>query len=160
MKILIAGIGNKLRCDDGFGPKVIEELAKLQLPSEVDIVDYGTSAFKVLFDLEKYDLVIFVDAIDKEEKPGEVFVIKPYLNKGKEEVLKISLHEVELEKLLKIAKELKVLPSEVVIVGCQPKILSSGLKMSMEVTEAVKKTVEIILNILKEKLKNKLIWRD
>ena len=157
MKILIAGIGNKLKCDDGFGPKVIEELAKLQLPSEVDVVDYGTSAFKVLFDLENYDFVIFVDAIDKERRPGEVFVVKPYLNEVKEEVLKISLHEVELEKILKIAKVLKVLPSEVIIVGCQPKILSNGLKMSREVEEAVKKTVKIILKFLQEKLKNKFI---
>jgi len=157
LKILIAGIGNKLKCDDGFGPKVIEELAKLQLPSEVDVVDYGTSAFKVLFDLENYDFVIFVDAIDKERRPGEVFVVKPYLNEVKEEVLKISLHEVELEKILKIAKVLKVLPSEVIIVGCQPKILSNGLKMSREVEEAVKKTVKIILKFLQEKLKNKFI---
>lgn len=157
MKILIAGIGNKLKCDDGFGPKVIEELVKLQLPSEVDVVDYGTSAFKVLFDLENYDFVIFVDAIDKERRPGEVFVVKPYLNEVKEEVLKISLHEVELEKILKIAKVLKVLPSEVIIVGCQPKILSNGLKMSREVEEAVKKTVKIILKFLQEKLKNKFI---
>jgi len=157
LKILIAGIGNKLKCDDGFGPKVIEELVKLQLPSEVDVVDYGTSAFKVLFDLENYDFVIFVDAIDKERRPGEVFVVKPYLNEVKEEVLKISLHEVELEKILKIAKVLKVLPSEVIIVGCQPKILSNGLKMSREVEEAVKKTVKIILKFLQEKLKNKFI---
>ena len=152
LKILIAGIGNKLMGDDGFGPKVIEELAKLQLPSEVDVVDYGTSAFKVLFDLENYDLVIFVDAIDGERQPGEVFIVKPYLDEVKEPFLRISLHEVEVEKLLKIAKVLKVLPSEVIIVGCQPKILSSGLKMSSEVEEAVKKAVRIILKLLREKI--------
>ncbi len=160
MKILIAGIGNKLKCDDGFGPKVIEELAKLKLPPEVDIVDYGTSAFKVLFDLEDYNLVIFVDVVNRDEKPGEIFVIEPHLSKNDKEVLKISLHEVELEKLLKIAKRLEKLPSEVIIVGCQPKILSNGLEMSREVKEAVKKTVKIILEILKEKLKNKLILED
>lgn len=153
MKILIAGIGNKLMSDDGFGPRVIEELAKFKLPSCVDVVDYGTSAFKVLFDLKDYDSVIFVDAIDKEKLAGEIIIIKPHLTDVEGETLRISLHEVELEKLLKIAKKLNTVPNEVIIVGCQPKILSSGIKMSKEVEEAVKKAAKIILKIVKEKLK-------
>ncbi len=153
MRVLIAGVGNILRSDDGFGPKVIEELIKYDLPSGVDPVDYGSSIFKLLLDLKDYDLAIFVDTVDRGGKPGEIFVIKPSLNQLEYEksTVKISLHESNLEKLLAIAKTLKVLPREVIIVGCQPKNLSEGLEMSEEVRRAVEKAVEIILGILGEK---------
>ena len=154
MRILIAGVGNILCGDDGFGPRVIEELSKRKLPSNVDLIDYGLSIFKILLDLKDYDLVIFVDTISRGGRAGEIYVIKPSLeySSSKEDVLRISLHEPDLEKLLVMAKILKVLPKEVIIVGCQPKRLSEGLEMSEEVKKAVKKAVEVVLEILKEKM--------
>lgn len=151
MKILVAGIGNKLKSDDGFGPQVVEELTKRELPPDVDVIDYGTSSLKALLDLKEYDLVIFVDAIDKGKKAGEIFIVKPRLEEL-EETIEISLHEVDLEKMLTMAKTLKMLPKKVIIIGCQPKELSDEIKMSEEVKEAVKKTVEIIVKILKNEL--------
>lgn len=151
MRILIAGIGNVLKSDDGFGPRVIKELLKKNLPKEVDAVDYGTSSIKALLDLKDYDAVIFVDAIDKGGKAGEIFIIRPSLEKI-EKTMKISLHEVDLEKMLAMAKTLHTLPKKVIIVGCQPKSISNGVKISKEVEEAVKKTIEIILKILEKEL--------
>jgi len=152
LKILIAGIGNKLYSDDGFGPRVIEELTNYGLPPEVDVIDYGTSVFKALLDMKDYDLVIFVDAIDKGGRAGEIYIIHPLLDQQtKSNNLRISLHEIDLEKMLKTAKALKVLPKEVIIVGCQPKLLSEGLEISEEVELAVEEAVAIILKILERK---------
>jgi len=77
----------------------------------------------------------------------EIYVIKPSLkySSSKEDVLRISLHEPDFEKLLVMAKILKVLPKEVITVSCQPKKLFEGLEMSEEVKRAIKKTVEVIL---------------
>ena len=43
-EIVIAGCGNPLFGDDGFGPAVIEEMEKLTLPDNVTIQDGGAGA--------------------------------------------------------------------------------------------------------------------
>ena len=50
-EIVIAGCGNPLFADDGFGPAVVEELKKLQLPDNVKVIDAGLGAPHFLFTL-------------------------------------------------------------------------------------------------------------
>ena len=50
-EIVIAGCGNPLYGDDGFGPAVVEELKKLQLPDNVKVIDAGLGAPHFLFTL-------------------------------------------------------------------------------------------------------------
>jgi hydrogenase maturation protease len=40
-EIVICGCGNPLFADDGFGPAVVEELQKLDLPENVKVIDAG-----------------------------------------------------------------------------------------------------------------------
>lgn len=149
LKTLIAGIGDLLRSDDGFGPEVIKQLEKLRLPDNVIVRDYGISCLDLIFDLKDFDKVIFVDVIDFNGKPGEVRVVKPRVRRiSEEEIAKsinISLHGIELRKIIDLAYSLNVLPRRVLVVGCKPKNLSFGLSLSKEVKEAVEKTVKIIL---------------
>ena len=42
-KVVIVGIGNTLKGDDGFGPAVIEQLRETPLPDGVAAVDGGTA---------------------------------------------------------------------------------------------------------------------
>ena len=39
---LVLGLGNPLRGDDGVGVRVVQQLAKWCLPSDVEVVDGGT----------------------------------------------------------------------------------------------------------------------
>ena len=50
-EIVIAGCGNPLFADDGFGPAVIEEMQKLSLPDNVTIVDAGLGGPHFIFTL-------------------------------------------------------------------------------------------------------------
>jgi len=149
LKVLVAGIGDVLRKDDGFGPKVVEKLEKMKLPDNVLIKDYGTGCFELIFDLKDFDEVIFVDVINFEGKAGELKIIEPKTRKmSEEEVIKsvnISLHEIELQKIIDLAYSLDVLPKKVLVVGCKPKDLGFGLGLSKEVDRAVNKAVKIIL---------------
>jgi len=152
-KVLVAGVGDLLRSDDGFGPRVIRKLRGMNLPENVTVEDYGTSGLDLLFDLENFDEVIFVDAADFEGDVGEVRVIEVEPRKIDErEAIKsinFSLHEVDLEKIIDLANSLNVLPKKVTIIGCKPKDLSLGLKLSEEVEEAIDRAIEIILEKIK-----------
>lgn len=62
-QISILGFGNPVRKDDGIGIYVIDQLKQqLQAPN-VEILDMGTSAFEVLFQLKGRDRIILVDAV-------------------------------------------------------------------------------------------------
>ena len=46
---MIIGCGNPLQTDDGFGPAVIAELKKLDLPDNVKVLDAGLAGPHFLF---------------------------------------------------------------------------------------------------------------
>lgn len=149
-KILICGIGNKLKKDDGLGPCIIQELEKKVLPSNITLSDFGTSAFKTALEIGNYDKVIFVDAIQSGKQPGEICKI----SLGKEDFIQsaslssfsVSFHESDLEKILTTATLIKSYPPKAVVIGCEPEDLSHGLGLSNTVEKAISKICDLILD--------------
>ncbi|MCB9080596.1 MAG: hydrogenase maturation protease [Lewinellaceae bacterium] len=74
-KTAILGFGNPVRSDDGVGCLVIELLQQITTPvSGVTLLDMGTSAFEVLFQLQGHNAIILVDAVINSGEPdGTVF---------------------------------------------------------------------------------------
>ncbi len=154
--MLIAGVGDLLRRDDGFGPSVIRALERINLPENVVIRDYGTRGFDLIFDLQEFDEVIFLDAMDFDGKPGEIKVIEARPKRISDEEMvrsiNLSLHEIDLEKVIDIASSLNILPKGVTIIGCKPKDLSFGIGLSEEVKSSVNLAVKVILEKLRREL--------
>lgn len=67
----ILGFGNPVRSDDGIGCTVIDELKKRlgDTPDHISLIDMGTSAFEVLFQLKGHERIIFVDAVMNTGEP-------------------------------------------------------------------------------------------
>jgi hydrogenase maturation protease len=69
-KTAIMGFGNPVRSDDGVGCYVIYELKKhLGEHTDISILDMGTSAFEVLFQLKGHTRIIIVDAVVNTGEP-------------------------------------------------------------------------------------------
>ena len=60
--LLVLGLGNPLRGDDGIGPRVIEALQDRGLPSGVEVIDGGTGGLGLVNMLSCRQRVIIVDA--------------------------------------------------------------------------------------------------
>ena len=71
-KTILAGIGNRLLSDDGFGPRVIDLLSQLELPPHIDIRDMGTAGITIASDLFEYHRVVFLDAMEMDGAPGRI----------------------------------------------------------------------------------------
>ncbi|MCX6686160.1 MAG: hydrogenase maturation protease, partial [Methanoregula sp.] len=74
-EIVIAGCGNPLFADDGFGPAVVEELQKLTLPDNVGVVDAGLGGPHFIFTLldpEVTKKLVIVDIADFGAEPGSI----------------------------------------------------------------------------------------
>ncbi len=112
----MAGVGNVLRGDDGFGPAVTELLD--HLPEGADVVETGIGGIALLQELMRgYDGLILIDAVERGAEPGTVFLIEPEVEKG---VHVPDIHLANPHRVLSMAKTMGVLPERVVIIGCQP----------------------------------------
>ena len=152
-KILIAGVGNRLMGDDGFGPRVIDLLSSAPLPENVEARDIGTAGLTIATDLDEYDLVVFVDSVNLEGKPGQLYksgIMVEEEEGDAAELSRFTLHEVGLEGLLKFAKAIGVLPPRVILIGCKPKALGPSPKLSPEVEDALHRAADMALASVEE----------
>lgn len=146
---VICGCGNPLFADDGFGPAVVEELQKLQLPENVKVIDAGLGGPHFIFSLmeqsqEPVNRLIIIDIADFGGNPGEITLLSPNeLPPGKYR----DAHSWDLTEPLHRLKE-KV---EITIIGCQPKRVTAPefeIGLSDEVASAIPKTVQIVLKLV------------
>jgi hydrogenase maturation protease len=154
-KILVAGLGNKYMGDDGFGPRVIEALMARNPPENVEARDVGLCGVTLAPDLGDYELVIFVDAIQKGGKPGTIYrceiKAKQVEEPKPEEAVNsfsLSIHETRLEELLLFARAIGTLPPTTIVIGCEVQKISLGESLSPEVDAAVQRAVELILQFI------------
>ncbi|MGH9565813.1 MAG: hydrogenase maturation protease, partial [Candidatus Angelobacter sp.] len=77
-RILVAGIGNILLGDDGFGVEVANRLATRTSSQELCIKEFGIRGLDLAYAMmDDWELVIMVDAVSRGGKPGSLCVIEP-----------------------------------------------------------------------------------
>lgn len=78
-RFLVMGAGNPLYGDDGFGPEVIKELERRDIPDDIHLMDVETSARNFIFNILISEVtpraVIIVDSMSKGRGPGEVYEV-------------------------------------------------------------------------------------
>lgn len=153
--VLVAGVGNRLMGDDGFGPRVIDALSSLNIPEYIELRDAGTAGITIATDLEDYDMVIFIDSMEMEGEPGKLKKARvENIEKleGMDELAGMTLHEAGLEGLLRFSKTIGTLPSTVYLIGCKPDSTAPSLELSPIVENVIKTAVNMVLEILEKEL--------
>lgn len=154
MTILVAGVGNLLRADDGFGVRVAEMLQRLKLPDGTKVVEVGTSGMSLVHELmARYDACIVADTTDRGGKPGTLYVLESVAdsNPDNQELHRelVDMHYAEPSRALLLAQAVGVRPAKVYIVACQPAeldVLSEVLSPAVEL--AVAEAVRIIEGLI------------
>ncbi len=155
-RILVAGIGNIFLADDGFGVEVAKALGERELPSGVEVRDFGIRGMDLMYALgEGYDVAIFVDAVPKGDTPGTLFVIEPELrDDGADTVM--NAHGLDPVRVLALASQVGEVPERIVVVGCEPAVRMTGEEeeivgeLSEPVRAAVPVAVEMVEKLVKE----------
>lgn len=147
MRTLIAGFGNVLRGDDGFGVAVIERLAADGVGDGVDLLEVGTGGIRLAQELlTPYDRLIVVDAMTRGGEPGTLHVLTV---EAVESVTEIDLHLAIPSRALAVAKALGALPPRVYLVGCEP----GGVdELCAEISPAVRAAVDEAIARIRELL--------
>jgi hydrogenase maturation protease len=160
-RILVAGVGNIFLGDDGFGVEVVRRLAGRELPEGVEVADFGIRGMDLAYALQDdYELVVFVDATPRGEKPGTVYLLEPEIEEDGEVTL--DTHGMDPLKVIKLSRALGAKPARTLVVGCEPQVVISGEdyeEMLMELSDPVRAAVEEAANLI-ESLVAKEVERD
>jgi hydrogenase maturation protease len=161
-RILIAGMGNILRRDDGFGVEVAKRLANREEPlltdehGHVKVIEVGIGGIHLAQELMAgYDLLVVVDAIERGSAPGTVHILEAEVSDLAEwpevdrQDFLADMHYATPSKALILAKALDCLPPKVFIVGCQPADAADiGIGLSDPVEQAIGAAVREIEKIV------------
>jgi len=135
-KVLVMGIGNLLKGDDGVGPHFIQKIKdqRSKLKTKVELLDAGTAPENFTGKIKQFkpDTLLIVDAVDFGGQPGEVkiFGMKDFGAQS------FSTHNISLSTFVKYLKE--NLPKlKVLVMGIQPKQVGYGEGLSEEVERKV-----------------------
>lgn len=143
--ILILGVGNILRKDDGVGVQAVWRLQDLPLPGGVKVLDGGTVGIGLLELLRGYERAVIIDAAEMGLHPGAVAKFRPEATQFRTPDLRLSLHSADVAGVLELARMLGRPLPELSIIGVQPGDTGWGTEMSVEVLAEMRHVVDLVL---------------
>lgn len=149
-KTAIMGFGNPVRSDDGIGCYVIEKLKERQLNSDfISLLDMGTGAFEVLFQLIGNERIIIVDAVINTDEPSGT-IYKVPSSEIEAAILDdpmVFLHSIKWDQALSYAKKImnQNYPDDITVYLIAIDNTRLEIDLSNEVKEAGNKVVNYIL---------------
>lgn len=158
-RMLVVGVGNLLRRDDGFGIVVAQRLEALDdLPPGVRVTETGIAGVGLVQDLmDGYDALVIVDAVSRGGAPGTLYLLEPGVpdirawTDEERRAFLADLHQVEPSKALGLAAALGVLPPTVRILGCEPAECDDAeIGLTPAVAHAADLAVERVRRLLDE----------
>lgn len=153
-RVLVAGIGNIVLGDDGFGVEVAKRMAERAVPPGVTVRDFGIRGMDLAYSLRDYDAAVVIDAVPRGRAPGTLYVIDAILDAEGPPVLET--HGMDPLWVLRLARELGPLPKRLLVVGCEPSVIPAPDsdvivgRLSPPVTAAVDVAVAQVEALLNE----------
>lgn len=135
--VLVIGIGNVLRGDEGVGVRAAE-LARSRL-TDVHVVAAGAIGPATIADLEGFSHIIVLDSIDVGRSPGTIV----WFEAGDLSACASSaVHEFGVADLLMLVGQTTQAPEEAIVLGVQPGTLEIGAALSLPVLVAIPRVVD------------------
>jgi hydrogenase 3 maturation protease len=142
-RLVIIGIGNLLKNDDGLGVVTVKKLQG-KTTNNILLIDCGTVPETYVGPIRKFNPshVLMIDAAELGSKPGTVRFVFPDEIQG----LTISTHTLPLNVFADYLK--KETNTKIALLAVQPKNLDFGESLSSEVLGAVKSLSNTILDVI------------
>jgi hydrogenase maturation protease len=151
--VLVAGVGNLLLSDEGFGVHVARALMAepRRLPAGAEVVEAGTSLFNAAIEVAGRTRLIVVDAIRRGGEPGTLhrFEVDARWLRDGAPAAPLSLHDWSVFDSLRAMAAMGRLPPRVTLVGAEPASLEPGLALTPAVAAAAARIRAMILKELR-----------
>jgi hydrogenase maturation protease len=162
--ILIAGVGNIFMGDDAFGVEVAKRLSAKTFPDSVRIVDFGIRGLDLVYALQDgYDATILIDACQRGQPPGTVYVIEPDLTAVDDVAANavVDSHGMDPMNVIRMAKAMNAPLKRLLVVGCEPETLGGEqgqMGLSSTVEAALDEAVRVVQDVVERILNG--TWKD
>ena len=143
--VLVMGVGNYLMGDEGIGVHVVQEMAKMELPDSLDLLDGGTGGLLLLSSFEAYPAVIFIDATMDGKDTGTVSIIKPKFASDFPQAL--SVHDVGLKDMIESVYLMDHVPEIHLITISIKEIKPMTIELSKPVRNAIPRVMQSVLKM-------------
>ncbi len=140
-KIVVLGLGNLMRTDDGAGISALHLLlADKRLPADIQMIEGGTLGLDLLHPLQGVTHLVVLDAVDVGAAPGALLRFE----NAELAALPVakSVHLLGFADLLGAMKLLGHAPEEIVLLGIQPESTDWGVVLSPSIQAAMDQLVE------------------
>ena len=146
-QIVVVGIGNLIRTDDGVGVQALRQLeGDLRIPLEVSFIDGGTFGLELLHYISDATHVLLLDSIDVGEKPGTV--IRMVNDELRGLPCAASVHQVGLADLLAALPLISNVERELVLLGVVPLSTDWGTELTAPVQAAMRTLLDAAVDQL------------
>src|SRR5689334_1235534 len=135
-RLIIAGIGNIWRYDDGFGVEVVRRLSLKNWPKEIQkeiqIVDFGIRGIDLVYALMEnhHHHLLFIDVVQRQKEPGALFFLR--LDPDDSDPASTHTwdpHRMDPWQVLRLLKTSGYHLQNLYLLGCEPLILGSDEDM-------------------------------
>ena len=147
-RLLVIGLGNLLRSDDGVGVHLARALAREAWPAGVRILDAGTPGLALLDLFQDADRVLILDAGDSGDPPATFCVFTPDEVRKARESAPLSVHQADLLGVLRLGEALSM-AVPVTLFTVQPQSLEPGTELSPVLAEAFPSLLACIRTLIR-----------
>lgn len=116
-KILVAGVGNVLLGDDGFGVEVVRRLRERGGARAAEVRDFGIRGQDLaLALLDGWDAVVLIDAARRGKQPGTLSVLEPQPGRA----AALAGHALDPASVLATARAMGGRVGRLRLIACEP----------------------------------------
>ena len=145
-KVVVIGIGNLIRRDDGVGIHAIRALGNVKISENIDlkIIDGGLEPDLAVLVDHGVDKLIIIDAVLSQRKPGDIQRL-PISTVEKSGYETRSAHYLNMRQSLKMLELLGNMPKEIVVFGVEPDDMSPGTDLSPIIAGILPEVVKTVV---------------
>ncbi|MHA1409147.1 MAG: hydrogenase maturation peptidase HycI [Candidatus Odinarchaeia archaeon] len=144
-KLVILGVGNIIRSDDGVGSRIVQELEG-KLNDKVVLIDTGTvpESFTSVVRRANPSHILIIDAAGFLYEPGHIAFIEKETITG----VSFSTHQMPLSLLWEFLES--EVDAKIYLLGIQPESNELGEELSPPVIKAKNKIINLLLKLFKK----------
>ncbi len=155
--LLIIGIGNMLRRDDGVGIIFARKLAQHLRSASFRIHEHSGEGTSLMDLWRGFSRAAVIDAVALGGEPGTLYRFDAGMEKVPSDFFRYSSHAFGLAEAIELSRALEILPQRFLVFGIQGKDFSFGFGLSPEVDRAVDYYFPIVLEQFKEMAANEVV---
>lgn len=149
--VLIIGVGNEYRADDGVGLLVARRLRKI-LSAPVTIIEQSGEGTALIEAWKDFQNVILIDAVHSGVEPGTIFRFEAHQQSIPTQFFHYSTHAFSVAEAIELARALRQLPASLIVYGIEGKNFAAGISLSPEVDKVIPEVVDGIVHDIELKM--------